>query len=429
MLGEISMDKPFITRIKPMEILDSRANPTVSLRMFDSNNHTARVSVPSGASTGIHEALELRDNDLSRFNGKGVLKAVENIKNLIAPIVINRDVSDYEEIEKDILKLDGTTNKEKLGANAILAVSLALRRLNAMNRNEELFETFVGEKQIPVPMLNVLNGGAHASNNLDIQEFMIMPLGFDTFKEALQASTEVYHVLKKILKEQGKDTGIGDEGGFAPALESDEEGLKLLVKAIEEAGYSGKFKLALDVAASEFKTDRKGYYHLKKRNKFMTSSELINYYNYLCETYPLCSIEDGLDEDDIEGWKELTKTLKGVQLVGDDLFVTNKARLMDGVNNSYGNAILIKYNQIGSILETLETIRYAQENNYQTVISHRSGETEESFIADLAVGTGASQIKTGAPARYERVAKYNRLLEIEEEYAIPYAGINLRNKL
>lgn len=423
------MENSVITRIKPLEILDSRANPTVSLKMYDSYNHMVQVSVPSGASTGIHEALELRDNDKARFNGKGVLLAVKNIADIISPLVIGRDVFDYEEIEKDILILDGTSNKGKLGANAILAVSLALRRLNAINRNAELFQTFMGEKKIPVPMLNVLNGGAHASNNLDIQEFMIMPLGFDTFKEALRASTEVYHVLKRILHAERKNTGIGDEGGFAPALESDEEGLKLLVHAIDEAGYTGKFKLALDVAASEFKTDKKGFYHLKKRNKFVTSKELISYYQYLCNNYPLCSIEDGLDEDDIEGWIDLTKTLKNVQLVGDDLFVTNKKRLIDGVDSKYGNAILIKYNQIGSIYETLETIKYAQDSKYQTIISHRSGETDESFIADLAVGTGSTQIKTGAPARYERVAKYNRLLEIEEEYGIPYIGKTLNNIL
>ena len=418
------METSNIAEIHAFEILDSRANPTVSVEIIDTLGHCVQASVPSGASTGIHEALELRDHDLNRYGGKGVLKAVENIETIIAPAIVGMSAVDPTKVDERLIAVDGTENKSNLGANAILAVSLAARKLQALNCGHELFDCFEGTKYLPVPMLNVLNGGAHAGNNLDIQEFMIMPHGFRTFSAALQASVEVYHALANLLKKAGKAIGIGDEGGFAPSLDSDEEALELLVLAIEKAGYKApdQFVLALDVAASEWKSGQPGLYRLPKKNITLTTAELIDYYRKLADRFPLRSIEDGLDEDDFEGFRLMTTQLPGIQLVGDDLFVTSAKRLKQGIDQKFANAILIKYNQVGSINETLETIGLAQSNGYKTIISHRSGETDETFIADLAVGTGALEIKTGAPARFERTAKYNRLLEIEAKYGLPYAG-------
>ena len=413
----------FISKVKAYEILDSRGNPTVEVKIFDDKGNVGEASVPSGASTGKYEALELRDGDENRFFGKGVLKACENITNIIEPCILNCIV-DSTLLERKILSLDKSENKSELGANAILAVSLALRRLEAKEQNKELFELFNGEKIIPVPMMNILNGGVHASNNLDIQEFMILPVGFDSFSLALRGCSEVYQKLKEILKELGLNTNVGDEGGFAPSLENDDEALDLIVKAIEKSGYiPGKhFLISLDVAASEWKGKSVGEYYLPKRKIKMNNNELVNYYERLISDYPIYSIEDGLDEEDYSGWKEMTNRINQISLVGDDLFVTNKKRLEYGIANKIANSILIKYNQIGSLSETLDTINLAKKSSYSFIISHRSGETGDTFISDLAVGSGAKLIKAGAPARYERVAKYNRLLEIETDYDLPYAG-------
>lgn len=413
----------FISEIKAYEILDSRGNPTVEVKIIDDKGNIGIASVPSGTSVGKYEALELRDGDKNRFFGKGVLKACENITNIIKPGILNCIV-DSTLLERKILSLDKSENKSELGANAILAVSLALRRLEAKEQNKELFKLFIGDKIIPVPMMNILNGGAHASNNLDIQEFMILPVGFDSFSLALRGCSEVYHKLKEILNNLGLNTNVGDEGGFAPSLENDDEALDLIVKAIKESGYIlGKhFLLSLDVAASEWKGKNVGEYYLPKRKLYMTSEELIKYYERLITDYPIYSIEDGLDEEDYSGWKEMTNRIGRISLVGDDLFVTNKKRFEYGIANKIANSILIKYNQIGSLSETLETINLAKKNKYNFIISHRSGETDDTFIADLAVGCGAKLIKAGAPARYERVAKYNRLLEIEADFDLPYAG-------
>lgn len=413
----------FISKVKAYEILDSRGNPTVEVKIFDDKGNVGEASVPSGASTGKYEALELRDGDENRFFGNGVLKACENITNIIEPCILNCIV-DSTLLERKILSLDKSENKSELGANAILAVSLALRRLEAKEQNKELFELFNGEKIIPVPMMNILNGGVHASNNLDIQEFMILPVGFDSFSLALRGCSEVYQKLKEILKELGLNTNVGDEGGFAPSLENDDEALDLIVKAIEKSGYiPGKhFLISLDVAASEWKGKSVREYYLPKRKIKMNNNELVNYYERLISDYPIYSIEDGLDEEDYSGWKEMTNRINQISLVGDDLFVTNKKRLEYGIANKIANSILIKYNQIGSLSETLDTINLAKKSSYSFIISHRSGETGDTFISDLAVGCGAKLIKAGAPARYERVAKYNRLLEIETDYDLPYAG-------
>lgn len=405
-------------------ILDSRGNPTVEVEVMTEDGEVGRAAVPSGASTGEHEAVELRDGDAGRWKGKGVSKALENV-NRIAEHLVGLDVHDQRAIDQMMIDLDGTDNKGRLGANAILGVSLAVARAAARTLDIPLYRHIggVGAHVLPVPMLNVLNGGAHADNNVDIQEFMIAPVGAESFAEALRMGTETFHSLKSVLKKRGLATAVGDEGGFAPNLGSNEEALALLVEAIEAAGYTpgSDIRLALDVAASEFCHD--GVYKMGDRS--LSSAEMVDFYADLCDRYPLYSIEDGLDENDWEGWNLLAQRLGDkVQLVGDDLLVTNTARLSRGIEEGAGNSILIKVNQIGTLTETLDAIRMAHRAGWTTVISHRSGETEDTFIADLAVATNAGQIKTGAPCRSERVAKYNQLLRIAEELddAAVYAG-------
>ena len=410
-----------IKEIKAREILDSRGNPTVEVDIYLENNILGRASVPSGASTGIYEAHELRDNDKKRYLGKGVQKAVNNINSIIRPALLNKDASKQEEIDDLLIKLDGSANKSNLGANAILAVSLAVAKANASSLGLPLYKYLNKNNKysLPVPMMNILNGGAHASNNVDIQEFMIMPVSAESFKEGLRMSAEVFHTLKVILKEEGVPAaGVGDEGGYAPNLQNDEDGFKVIIKAIEKAGYvpGVDFMVAVDAASSEWYDEESDSYILPKSNKQYSKQELVSYWIDLVNKYPILSIEDGMGENDFEGWKLLTKALGNkIQLVGDDLFVTNVERLKDGISNKIANSILIKVNQIGSLSETLETIREAQKAGYKVIISHRSGETEDSFIADLAVAVNADQIKSGAPSRSERVAKYNQLLRIEEE--------------
>lgn len=410
-----------IKEIKAREILDSRGNPTVEVDIYLENNILGRASVPSGASTGIYEAHELRDNDKNRYLGKGVQKAVNNINSIIRPALLNKDASKQEEIDNLLIKLDGSANKSNLGANAILAVSLAVAKASAASLGLPLYKYLNQNNKysLPVPMMNILNGGAHASNNVDIQEFMIMPVSAKSFKEGLRMSAEVFHTLKVILKEEGVPAaGVGDEGGYAPNLKNDEDGFKVIIKAIEKAGYipGVDFMIAIDAASSEWYDDESDSYILPKSNKQYSKQELVNYWIDLVNKYPILSIEDGMGENDFEGWKLLTKALGNkIQLVGDDLFVTNVERLKDGIKNNIANSILIKVNQIGSLSETLETIREAQKAGYKVIISHRSGETEDSFIADLAVAVNANQIKSGAPSRSERVAKYNQLLRIEEQ--------------
>jgi enolase len=408
-------------------ILDSRGNPTVEVEVMTEDGEVGRAAVPSGASTGEHEAVELRDGDASQWKGKGVSQALENV-NRIAEHLIGLDVHDQRALDQLMIDLDGTDNKGRLGANAILGVSLAVARAAARSLDIPLYRHIGGVSAhvLPVPMLNVLNGGAHADNNVDIQEFMIAPVGAASFAEGLRMGTEIFHSLKSVLKKRGLATAVGDEGGFAPNLASNEEALALLVEAIEAAGYTpGKdIRLALDVAASEFCTD--GVYKMGDRE--LSSAEMVDFYADLCARYPLYSIEDGLDENDWEGWKLLTQRLgQQIQLVGDDLFVTNTARLSRGIEEGSANSILIKVNQIGTLTETLDAIRAAHRAGFTTVISHRSGETEDTFIADLAVATNAGQIKTGAPCRSERVAKYNQLLRIAEELdeAAAYAGTSV----
>lgn len=415
--------KVTISKVIGREIIDSRGNPTVEADVFLSDGTMGRASVPSGASTGKFEALELRDKDTNRYGGLGVLKAVENINKEIGKHLIGMNPFLIENIDKKLLALDGTKTKEKLGANAILALSLATCKAAATSLKLPLYQ-FIGGifgNTMPLPMMNILNGGAHASNNLDIQEFMIMPVGAKTFSEGLRWSIEVYHELAKLLKSKNLATGVGDEGGFAPNLESTEETLELILKAINQAGFSTNknspdFLLALDAAASEWKTDVPGKYYLPKAKSTYTTKQLIHYWKDLVEKFPIISIEDPLDEEDWLGWQQLTQELgRKIQLVGDDLFVTNSARLKKGIELKAGNAILIKLNQIGTISETLATIELAKKHGYKTIISHRSGETEDTFIADFAVALNAGQIKTGAPCRSERVAKYNQLLRIEED--------------
>lgn len=404
-----------IADVFAQEVLDSRGNPTVKATIYLTDGTKASAIVPSGASTGKKEALELRDGDKSRYLGKGVLKAVSNVMEDIAEAIVGLDPFDQTLIDAVMKGLDGTNNYSNLGANATLGVSMAVARAAAKSLNLPLYRYLggVNASVLPVPMFNIINGGAHANNSVDFQEFMIMPFGFESFSDCLRAATEVYHTLKNIIDELGHSTAVGDEGGFAPNLANNEEPIKLLIEAIEKAGYKAgeQIKIALDVAASELYKD--GAYHLEGR--VFSSEELIEYYASLCAKYPICSIEDALDEDDWDGWKKLTERLGDkVQLVGDDLFVTNEEILHDGITKGVANAILIKPNQIGTVTETLKTIRLAQRNGYQTVISHRSGESEDAFIADLAVATNSGQIKTGATARSERNAKYNRLLEIEQ---------------
>ena len=402
-----------IKNIKGREILDSRGNPTVEVDVTLESGIVATASVPSGASTGINEALELRDNNKDRYMGKGVLKAVSNVNEIIKPKLVGMDVLNQRLIDETLLKLDGTENKSKLGANAMLGVSLACLKAAAKYSHKELYEYIGKGTIIPRPMMNILNGGAHADNGLDFQEFMIIPMTKD-FRTNLRMGSEIFHHLKKILTQSGFSTGVGDEGGFAPNINSTEEALNLIIDAIKAANYiPGKdVYLGLDVAASEFYNDSK--YSFEGKTK--TSEELIEYYEYLCEKYPIISIEDGMAEDDYRGWKLLTEKLgKKIQLVGDDLFVTNKKLFQKGIDQKLGNAILLKLNQIGTVTETIETILLAKKARYNTIISHRSGETEDTYIADFAVGLNLGQIKTGSLCRSERTAKYNRLLRIFEK--------------
>ncbi len=408
---------PIIVDIHARQILDSRGNPTVEVDVLTETGSLGRAIVPSGASTGSKEALELRDGDKKRYGGKGVLKAVENVNDIIAPALIGQDVRDQLAIDHLMLDLDGTANKKKLGANAILGVSMAVAKAASAYLGQPLYQYLGGvfAHVLPLPMMNILNGGQHADNNIDIQEFMIMPVGAKTYSEALQMGVEIFHSLKKVLHDKGLSTAVGDEGGFAPSLKNNEEALTVIMKAIESAGYKpGKdVALALDVAASELY--KKGKYHLDGEGVTKTSSEMVKFYQGLCKKYPIISIEDGLDESDWEGWAELTKALgKTVQLVGDDLFATNVELLSKGIKAGVANSILVKVNQIGSVSETLAAIEMAKRAGYTAVVSHRSGESEDTFIADLAVATNAGQIKTGSLCRTDRIAKYNQLLRIEE---------------
>ena len=412
---------PFITDIYAREVLDSRGNPTVEVEVYTESGAFGRAIVPSGASTGEHEAVELRDGDKARYLGKGVLKAVDNVNDVIAPELIGYDVTNQVGIDQRMLELDGTANKSKLGANAILGVSMAAARAAANYLGVELY-TYLGgfnARQLPVPMMNIINGGSHADNNVDFQEFMILPVGAKTFKEAIRMGAEVFHHLKKVLTGKGYNTGVGDEGGFAPNLGSNEEALQVIMEAIKAAGYeAGKeIYLGMDVASSEFfNKETKTYVLAGEGNKSFTSKELSDFYSELVKKYPIISIEDGLDENDWEGWAYLTETLgKKIQLVGDDLFVTNTERLSRGIAENVGNSILIKVNQIGTLTETFEAIEMAKRAGYTAVISHRSGETEDTTIADIAVATNAGQIKTGSASRTDRIAKYNQLIRIEDQ--------------
>ncbi|RGI12324.1 phosphopyruvate hydratase [Ruminococcus sp. TF12-2] len=409
-----------IVKVIGREILDSRGNPTVEAEVYLADGTVGRGTAPSGASTGEFEALELRDGDKGRYCGKGVTKAVENINTAINDAVCGLDASDIYAVDKAMIKADGTKDKSKLGANAILAVSIAAARAASISLDIPLYRFLGGisGNRLPVPMMNILNGGAHAANTVDVQEFMIMPVGAPSFKEALRWCAEVFHALAALLKSKGLATSVGDEGGFAPDLASDEEAIQYILEAVKNAGYEpGKdFMIAMDAASSEWKGSKKGEYVLPKAGTKFTSAELIEHWKKLVEKYPIISIEDALDEEDWEGWQLLTKELGGkVQLVGDDLFVTNTERLAKGISLGCGNSILIKLNQIGSVSETLEAIKMAHKAGYTAISSHRSGETADTTIADLAVALNTCQIKTGAPSRSERVAKYNQLLRIEEE--------------
>ena len=410
-----------IEKVYGREIIDSRGNPTVEAEVTLADGTVGRGASPSGASTGEFEALELRDGDKTKFGGKGVSKAVANINEKIAPALAGVDASDIYEVDRIMRELDGTKDKSVLGANAILAVSIAAANAAAKSLDLPLYRFFggVNANTLPVPMMNILNGGAHATNSVDTQEFMIMPAGAPTFREGLRWSTEVFHALQKLLKSEGKTTAVGDEGGFAPDLAGDEDTIEHILQAIRNAGYEpGRdFVLAMDAASSEWKSEKgKGFYHQPKSGRDFTSDELIAHWKSLIEKYPIYSIEDGLDEEDWEGWQKMTKELGNkVQLVGDDLFVTNTEWLAKGISLGAGNAILIKLNQIGSVSETLDAIKMAQNAGMRAIVSHRSGETEDTTIADLAVALNAGEIKTGAPSRSERVAKYNQLLRIEEE--------------
>ena len=415
-----------MTGLKALEVLDSRGNPTIAVTAFTAGG-SGRAIVPSGASTGAHEAVELRDGDPKRFGGKGVLQAVANVEGEIARRIRDFDVEDQKAIDAAMIELDGTPNKARLGANAILGVSLAVAHAAASAQGAPLYRYLGGEKAslLPLPMANILNGGAHADTSVDLQEFMVCAVGLPTFRDAIRATAEVYQALKSVLKAQGLGTGVGDEGGFAPQLRSNEDALKLIVDAIQKAGYEPgvQVAIALDPASSEFYKD--GLYRLKGEGRNLDAAGLVQLYTEWSARYPIVSIEDGMAEDDWDGWKRLTDTVGAkVQLVGDDLFVTNVKRLRQGIERGVANSILVKVNQIGTLTETLEAIEVARRADYSAVISHRSGETEDTTIADLAVATGAGMIKTGAPARSERVAKYNRLLQIESELgeAAVYAG-------
>ena len=423
-----------IEKVVGREILDSRGNPTVEAEITLADGTVARGTAPSGASTGEFEALELRDGDKARYLGKGVTKAVENINTVIAETIAGMDASDIYAVDQAMIRADGTKDKSKLGANAILAVSIAAARAAAQSLELPLYRFLggVSGNRLPVPMMNILNGGAHAANTVDVQEFMIMPVGAESFKEALRWCAEVFHALAALLKSKGLATSVGDEGGFAPDLASDEEAIQYILEAIQSAGYEpGRdFMIAMDAASSEWKGTAKGEYILPKAGTRFTSEELIEHWKQLVDKYPIISIEDALDEEDWEGWKKLTAELGDqVQLVGDDLFVTNTERLAKGISLGCGNSILIKLNQIGSVSETLEAIKMAHKAGYTAISSHRSGETEDTTIADLAVALNTCQIKTGAPSRTERVAKYNQLLRIEEELgaAAVYPGMGAFN--
>ena len=424
-----------IEKVIGREILDSRGNPTVEAEVYLVDGTIGRGMAPSGASTGEFEALELRDGDKSRYLGKGVTKAVENINTMINDAIVGMDASDIYAVDAAMIAADGTKDKSKLGANAILAVSIAAARAASISLDIPLYRFLGGilGNRLPVPMMNILNGGAHAANTVDVQEFMIMPVGAPSFKEALRWCAEVFHALAALLKSKGLATSVGDEGGFAPDLASDEEAIQYILDAVKNAGYEpGRdFRIAMDAASSEWKSDKgRGFYKLPKAGTEFTAEELIEHWKKLVEKYPIISIEDALDEEDWEGWKLLTKELGDkVQLVGDDLFVTNTERLKKGIDNGCGNAILIKLNQIGSVSETLEAIKMAHKAGYTAISSHRSGETEDTTIADLAVALNTCQIKTGAPSRTERVAKYNQLLRIEEELgnAAVYPGMGAFN--
>jgi enolase len=425
-----------ITNVYAREVLDSRGNPTVEVEIQLESGARGRAIVPSGASTGAHEAVELRDGDKGRYLGKGVLKAVENVNDIIAPEIIGMDALDQVGIDNRMIELDGTHNKGKLGANAILAVSMAVARAAAEALDIPLYVYLGGfnAKQLPVPMMNIINGGAHADNNVDVQEFMVLPVGAPTFKEALRTGTEIFHSLKSVLKEKGLNTAVGDEGGFAPNLGSNEEAIQTIITAIERAGYKPGVDvfLGMDVASTEFFKD--GKYHLEGEGKSFTSAEWVDFLAAWVDKYPIITIEDGCSEDDWDGWKLLTDKLGSkVQLVGDDLFVTNTTRLSQGIEQGIGNSILVKVNQIGTLTETFDAIEMAKRAGYTAVISHRSGESEDSTIADIAVATNAGQIKTGAPSRTDRVAKYNQLLRIEDQltsvaqYSGKKAFYNLKN--
>ena len=412
---------PVITIVQAREVLDSRGNPTVEVEVFTESGAFGRAIVPSGASTGEYEAVELRDGDKDRYLGKGVLKAVDHVNEVIADALEdNYSVLDQVVIDKALIELDGTDNKGKLGANAILGVSMAVAHAAADYLDIPLYQYIGGTnaKQLPVPMMNIVNGGEHADNNVDIQEFMIMPVGAESFRHALRMGTEIFHSLKSVLKEKGLNTAVGDEGGFAPNLSSNEDALSTIVEAIKKAGYKPgeDIMLAMDVAASEIFNKEDGKYHLSGEGIVKSSEEMVDWYEELCDKYPIVSIEDGLDEDDWTGTKLLTDRLgKRIQIVGDDLFVTNTKKLSRGIEEGVGNSILVKVNQIGTLTETLDAIEMAKRAGYTAVISHRSGETEDTTIADLAVATNAGQIKTGAPSRTDRVAKYNQLLRIDDQ--------------
>ena len=424
-----------IVKITGREILDSRGNPTVEAEVYLEDGTIGRGTAPSGASTGEFEALELRDGDPARYGKKGVLKAVENINTVISDVLRGMDASRTYEVDQAMIRADGTNDKSRLGANAILAVSIACARAASLSLRIPLYRFLggVSANRLPVPMMNILNGGAHAANTVDVQEFMIMPVGAESFREGLRWCAEVFHALAALLKSKGLATSVGDEGGFAPDLASDEEAIRYILEAVRQAGYEPgtDFVLAMDAASSEWKGERKGEYILPKCKKKFTSQELVSHWKELVEKYPIWSIEDGLDEEDWEGWQYMTKEMGDkVQLVGDDLFVTNTERLKKGIRMGCGNSILIKLNQIGSVSETLEAIKMAHKAGYTAISSHRSGETEDTTIADLAVALNTCQIKTGAPSRSERVAKYNQLLRIEEELqeAAVYPGFQAFNR-
>ena len=421
----------FIEDVIAREVLDSRGNPTVEVEIYLEDGTMGRAIVPSGASTGVHEAVELRDGDKSRYLGKGTLQAVENVNDIIAEEIIGYNVLDQVGLDKLLIELDGTPNKSKLGANAILGVSMAAADAAANSLGLPLFQYLggVNGKVLPTPMMNILNGGSHADNTVDIQEFMIMPVGAECFREALRMGAEVFHNLKAVLKAKGMNTAVGDEGGFAPNLSTNEEAIQVIIEAIEKAGYKpgDDIKIALDVAASEFYDESTKNYNLTGEGVTRTASEMVDYYEMLCSKYPIISIEDGLAEDDWEGWKMLTDRIgKKVQLVGDDLFVTNTKRLAEGIEKGIANSILIKVNQIGTLTETFDAIEMAKKAGYTAVVSHRSGETEDTMISDIVVGLNAGQIKTGSLSRTDRIAKYNQLLRIEELLDISgqYAGMD-----